>query len=418
MIGDNSRYDWEHIHIINTGFEMKNTPTNHLNIVIIADVDLSRFAGDTGRIMAFASELKNNGMEVTLVVPKPINNEMMIDSHGINLAYIAVKQRGGSIINLCKRTRALIKKAKELQKENTVFLIETSPVGGYFAIAGFSGYILDVHGIVFDEIDYASIPWYIHKTLYQKYMYFLEKMAIKRAAKVITVSNAMTEFIANEWKIAEDKISIIPNGYFTSQVVNITERRVEESKGMVTFVGVLEKWANIDKIIRVANILKDGDATFYIIGDGAHDYCQELEELARNYGLTNVVFTGKVPLNKAYELIARSEVALLPFPKTLCTDVACPIKVLEYMAFGKAMVLDEVGDLSKFLKEKNAALTCDPDNDVEFAENIHLLLKDAELRKRIGANAKRLAEDFSWEKQGWKLAKVFEEVKHGEKDRY
>lgn len=389
---------------------MKNTSTNHLNIVIIADVDLSRFGGDTGRIMAFASELKNNGMGVTVVAPKPINNEMMIDSHDINLAYISVKQRGGSIINLFKRTRALIKKAKELQKENTILLIETSSVGGYFAIAGFSGYALDVHGIVFDEIDYASLPWYIHKTLYRKYMRFLEKTAVKRAAKVITISNAMTEFITNEWKIPEDKISIIPNGYFTSQVVNITKRRVGERKGMVTFIGLLAKWASVDKIIRAANRLKNEEATFYIVGDDPFDYRQELEELAYSYGLTNVVFIGSVPLEKAYEMVAISEVVLSPLKNTLSKTVCCPIKVLEYMAFGKAMVLDEVSDLSKFLKEQDAALVCDPENEEEFAENIRLLLKNAKLRNRIGANAKRLAEDFSWEKQGQKLAKLLEEV--------
>ena len=111
---------------------MENMPINHLNIVIIADVDLSRFGGDTGRILAFASELKNEGMEVIIVAPKPISNETMIDSHDINLTYTNVQQSGGSIINLFKRTRALIKKAKELQKDNTVFLIEMSSVGGYF----------------------------------------------------------------------------------------------------------------------------------------------------------------------------------------------------------------------------------------------------------------------------------------------
>jgi glycosyltransferase involved in cell wall biosynthesis len=270
---------------------MKYTPTNHLNIVIIADVDLSRFGGDTGRIMAFASELKNNGMDVTIVAPKPINNGIMIDSHDINLAYIAVKQRGGSIINLFKRTRALIKKAKELQKENTIFLIEMSPLGGYFAIAGFSGYVLDVHGIAFDEISYATLPWYIPKNFYRRYIAFLEKVAVKRAAKVITVSEAMAAFIANEWKVQKDKISIIPNGYFASQVANVTEKRINDSKGMVTFVGLLAKWASVDKIIRVASLLKNEKATFYIVGDGPQNYRQELEELVHSYGLTNVVFT-------------------------------------------------------------------------------------------------------------------------------
>lgn len=389
---------------------MKNISTNHLNIIIIADVDLSMFRGDTGRIMAFASGLKNNDMEVTIVAPKPINNEIMIDSHDINFAYIAVKQRGGSIINPFKRTRALIKKAKEFQKENTIFLIEMSPLGGYFAIAGFSGYVLDVHGIVFDEVSYASLPWYLNKTIYRKYMRFLERIAVQKAAKVITVSEAMMNFVTNEWKVPKDKISIIPNGYFVSHVASITRKEVGETKGMVTFVGLLAKWASVDKIIRVANLLKEEEATFYIVGDGAPNYRQELEELTRSYGLTNVVFTGSVPLKKAYEMIARSEVVLSPLKNSLSKTVCCPIKVLEYMVFGKAMVLDEVSDLSKYLKKMNAALVCDSENEEEFAKNIQHLLENAKLRNRIGDNAKRLAEDFSWEKQGQKLVKVLEEV--------
>ena len=389
---------------------MKNTRIDHLNVIIVADVDLSRFGGDTGRTMAFASELRKKGMEVTLVVPKHNKNETMIDSQGVNLVYIRIKQKGGSIINILQRRRALIKKAKKLQKENYFILIETSVVGGYFAIARFSGYVLDVHGIAFDEVNYATLPCYVPKSLYRRYIYFLEKLAVKRAAKVIAVSETMAKFIANKWKIQSNKIVIIPNGYFASQVANITEKRVGERKGMVTFVGRLVKWASVDKIIRVANSLKEEEATFYIVGDGASNYRQELEELTRSYGLTNIVFTGSVPINEAYEMIARSEVVLSPLNNSLSKVACCPIKVIEYMGLGKAMVLDEVSDLSKFLKEKEAALVCDPDNYVDFAENIRLLLKDEELRKRIGANAKRLAEDFSWEKQGQKLAKVLEEV--------
>lgn len=37
---------------------MKNAPTNRLNIVMIADVDLSRFSGDTGRIMRGSTSTK------------------------------------------------------------------------------------------------------------------------------------------------------------------------------------------------------------------------------------------------------------------------------------------------------------------------------------------------------------------------
>ncbi len=45
--------------------------------------------------MAFASELKKNGIKVTLVVPEPNKNEMMIGSHGVNFVYIHIKQKRG-----------------------------------------------------------------------------------------------------------------------------------------------------------------------------------------------------------------------------------------------------------------------------------------------------------------------------------
>jgi glycosyltransferase involved in cell wall biosynthesis len=80
--------------------------------------------------------------------------------------------------------------------------------------------------------------------------------------------------------------------------------------------------------------------------------------------------------------------------------------VNEYLALGKAMVIDEVSDLAKFLKENDAALVCDPDSEEEFSENIRMLLNDANLRNRLSFNAKKLAHDFTWEKQAAKLASV------------
>ena len=84
----------------------------------------------------------------------------------------------------------LVKKGRELRGENCIFLIETSVLGGYFAIMGFSDYVLDIHGVAFDEVNYVDLPWYVPKVIYKRYIAFLEKFAIKRAAKVIVVSES------------------------------------------------------------------------------------------------------------------------------------------------------------------------------------------------------------------------------------
>lgn len=389
---------------------MKNIKKNNPNIILISDFDLSRMHGAVVRIMAFVYNCKERGIQVTIVAPKPSKTELMLDLKGIELSYISIKQKEKSIINTLIKARALIKRARELQDKNSIFLIETSILGGYFAISGFVEYILDVHGIVFSEVSYSDYPNRIQKMFCSKSTEFLEKIAVKRAKKVIVVSNSMKKYIADKWKKAANEIIVIPNGYFDSIVSNITKSKIKEKKGMITFVGLLSKWANIEKIIRVADILKNEKATFYIVGDDPDNYRQKLEYLVHSLGLTNVVFTGSVPLQEAYKIIARSDIVIFPFPRLICTEVACPIKVLEYIAFGKPMVLDEVSDISRYLKEKDAALICNPNSDTEFAENIRLLLKDEKLRKRIGSNAKNISKEFSWEIQGYKLVEILKNM--------
>lgn len=375
------------------------------NIILVADVDFSRNTGDVARIMAVLPEIKKYGCNISVLAPKPSKNETMINLEGVKTAYIYNDFRYGTVSGLIKRTLALFKKAKELRNGETIFLIETSPLGGKLSLLGLSDYILDVHGIFYDELNYINLPKYIPRKIYKTFMYIIEKKALEKASKVIVVSDTMADFISNEWNISEDKIAVVPNGYFSTQINEIEETRVIETEGMIVFVGTLYKWGNIEKILRVAHILRNENFMFYIIG-GCDDkkYLQELQELAFKLKLNNINFTGSLPLRNAYEMIAKSQISIFPFFESISTEVACPIKLLEYMAFGKAMVIDEISDISKLLKENNAALVCNPSNDNEFAENIRVLMNNPQLRKRIGENAKLLSKDYSWDIQGKKLA--------------
>ena len=377
-----------------------------LQVTIVADIDISNLRGDTGRILALASGLAKNSCNVTLISPEPSSGKHMINLDNINLHHVKIKNRDRSILNVIARRYLLIKEAKKLTDINTTLIIEFSAVGGYFACAGFKDYILDVHGIAFDEINFVKVPWYVSKKILKLYTNLLEQFAVRRAKKITVVSDSMRKFLANEWNIDKNKIHVLPNGYHNSLVNETLLQNINANDNIVTFVGVMAEWANIEKIIYSAYILKDEDILFYLVGHGSEDYIYKLKHMVKNLGLTNVIFTGRVPLNESYEMIARSKVVILPFPPSLCTEVACPIKVLEYMAFGKAIVLDDVSDIAKHLKETSSALVCDPEDEREFAENIRLLIDDPILRDQLGANARLQASQFTWEEQVNKLIKI------------
>lgn len=377
-------------------------------LIIVSAADLSEPTAGKTRIVSFASALQKQQIDVSLIATLPPQTEPIREARSLKLHLIPYRAHG-SIVGHFKMMKSIINKTKDLQKDKRAQLqIEGSITGGYLALAGFSNYILDINDLIFPGVKYGR--FFFCKPpllkLYQEYMSCLEKMAIRRAARVIAVSQPMKEFMTKRWKVPERKVAVIPNGYFEAKVKNFYG--MKETEQMVSFVGYLIKWARPDKVIAAAKALRDDGMTFYIVGDGP--YRSELELMVQRHNLSNVIFTGFVPVDKAYEILAKSQVVLFPFAKSLLTDVSCPVKLLDYMGLGKAMVIDNVSEVALMLKENDAALVCDPDNDSEFIDNIRLLCNDEALRVRIASKARQLAVNFSWEKQGEKLARLVEGI--------
>jgi glycosyltransferase involved in cell wall biosynthesis len=373
-------------------------------VIHVAEMDISRIGGDAVRTLALAGSIARSGITVTLVIPEPEEHDPIVPTDGVTIVPVPVPGAGSSGLRSVRRRMNLIRRTKELCSDDAMLLCETSLLGGYLALAGMRGYVLDVHGFVYDETETWDLPWYVPRGPFKTFVKNLERIALQRSSKVITVSKTMSNALSERFGVGTEKMAIIPNGYFESKVREIESSRPAEQKGMVSFVGLIARWANVDKIVRVAEILRDYPATFYIVGDGRHR--GEIESMVESRGLKNILFTGPVPITRAYEIIAQSEVVLLPFPRMLSTEVACPIKVLEYMALGKAMVLDGVSDIAQRLKDCGAAVVCDPDREEEYAEGIVTLLENEELRRSIGARAKALSAEYSWERQGRLLAEL------------
>ena len=79
-----------------------------LKVVFIADMDLSKISGDVIRTIAFANELKNNGLDVTILSNQPTANKLAMKLQNINLIFTNVKYGGGSILNILKRINLYI----------------------------------------------------------------------------------------------------------------------------------------------------------------------------------------------------------------------------------------------------------------------------------------------------------------------
>jgi len=71
---------------------------------------------------------------------------------------------------------------------------------------------------------------------------------------------------------------------------------------------------------------------------------------------------------------------------------AMPIAWLEGMACGKAVVASRTGPGPELIDDEVTGLLCDPYSPDSIADKIIRILKDSELRRRLGENARRAAE--------------------------
>ena len=366
---------------------------------------LSVPGGAQERIIAIVNGLRKKGFDVSLVTPAP-KAKLPNDLHGVDIQTVPITLEE-SLVCRMYRTVLLAHKARKIQKHTGAILqFEHSLFGGYAAATGSSGFVLDMHDIGFDSAIFENVP--SHKK-FQRILYHLEKMAVKRALKIIVVSNPMKDFIISEWNVPEEKIVVIPNGYFESKLRMF--QNIEEEDGVVSFIGTLHPKLDIDKFIVVGKLLKNMGGALYIIGDGPLRNLLE-QKIKQNNLINNVVLTGHLPDREAYTLLAKSQVAIFPLKicKSVNTKAMSPVKVFDYAALGKAMVLDDISEMCKIFKENNAALVSDPSDHEKFIENVRILLDDEKLRKKISSSAKKLVKDFTWEKQGDKLARMYEDL--------
>ncbi len=371
------------------------------SICIAHGGDISKPNGGTNRVVAFAKGLHDSGFTVYLVVPNPKRNIPKY-LEGINVYTVSIKDSG--VKSQIGRALLISLKAKKIAaKEKAILQIEHSTLAGFATLIGCLDFVLDMHDLCFEDPQYTSLHF---SSIVKKFIYKIEKKAVNKASKIIVVSNPMKNFVVNEWNIPEEKIVVIPNGYFDDKLRNLTFKDVKEDNGTITFIGALHPKLDVDKFIGLAKSLEY--IRIYIIGDGPVK--RELEKKIRKYMLKNLFLLGSLPDEDAFKLLAKSQVTILPEHCSLHTKVSCPVKLFDYAALGKAIVVDDVAEMCKIFKENKAALVSNPKNQEEFIKNVQRLLEDERLRKKISSNAKRLVKDFTWKKQVQKLVKIYENL--------
>lgn len=131
-------------------------------------------------------------------------------------------------------------------------------------------------------------------------------------------------------------------------------------------------------------------ATLSLLGDGPHR--KELDLYVSEHHILDVSFEGRVPNNKIYDFLDKSDVMLSsPFIDNM------PVSLLEGFNAGLLVISSNVGGVPYMIEDMKTGLLFESDNDDEMAERMIWAISHQDESLQMVKNAKEEVKKYSWE---------------------
>lgn len=232
--------------------------------------------------------------------------------------------------------------------------------------------------------------------------------AFGAASALLCVSERVAEY-ANGHRAAKGHVYVVPNGVDPDRITPHQDPALPAKSGVFTigFVGTLKPWHGVDSLIGAFADLHrvDPQVRLLIVGDGPQG--RELQAQVQARGLKEaVVFVGSVEPAKIPAILTSMDVAVAPYP-ALANFYFSPLKILEYMAAGRAILASAVGQVNELIAHGRTGLLCPPGDSAELAAALHRLKADAPLSRRLGKAARcDVVRNHTWDAVACRIVEI------------
>ena len=213
---------------------------------------------------------------------------------------------------------------------------------------------------------------------------------------VIAISQQVKEHLISDFKLDEKRISVVNNGIDIKSFGDFSPRdarRKELGINDEPLVGIIARLSDVKGhiyLIRaMPKVIKSfAYAKLLIVGEGKMKMA--LIQEADNLGIRDsVLFIPEVGATR--DALSAMDVFVMP-----SLQEGLGLALMEAMAQGLAVVGSSVGGIKTLIQDKINGLLVSPTDVEGLAEAITVLLKDSQMRRNLGINARKfIAENFS-----------------------
>lgn len=216
----------------------------------------------------------------------------------------------------------------------------------------------------------------------------------KNSDEIFATSPSFVDAICNrKVSVKKEKVHYWPQyaEEFYKPIEKMTAKKQAETYGIpndnsfkIVFTGNIGTAQGLDILPQVAELLKNENIRFVIIGDGR--YLERLVSDIKNRRLDNLfVFIARQSAEKIPMLLSACDVAFISFANNELWKMTIPAKLQSYMACGMPIIAVAEGETKKIIEESKCGRVCKMDDSREL-KKIILEMMTADLQE-MGKNS-------------------------------
>jgi len=252
---------------------------------------------------------------------------------------------------------------------------------------------------------YYRYPWLTHG---------VEGKLVRGADQVICISEILKGYLMR-YDAPAAKLHVVPNGVdhlsFAPREPDpeFTSSLQLQDRVVIGYIGSFEFFSDINKLLDLTSkIVKAHDrVVFLFVGKGRVDDALRLGAEAAGLG-SHFIFTGSMPHNLIPRLLSVMDIVISPYKEDYLF-YGSSMKLLEYMAAGKAVLFPALGQIKELVCDSYNGMLYEPGDRATMGSKLLELIAHKDLRRRLGARARQTIENnWTWDIQGARLAQVLQ----------
>jgi glycosyltransferase involved in cell wall biosynthesis len=236
--------------------------------------------------------------------------------------------------------------------------------------------------------------------LLRVYKPLILKRVLRGAARVVVFTQEQRAATAAKYGLDAARIAVVSNG--VDDEFLHTGPRVPHSKPRLLFVGRLSVQKNLPQLLHALDGVSEQFETT-LVGDGELE--AQLRQAARDLGLQNVQFHGRVDGPDLRELYRNADVFVLPSERE-----GMPLVLLEALAMGLPIVATDVPGNRELVSSGQNGLLVPLGDAAALRQALLSVTTDPERYRRMSETSRRLADRYSWRAVSAEFEQIYTQV--------